>query len=327
MTRTIAASRIPALLALAALLATGGPGLAQAPPAGGQTPAPAGVPSPDWAWGTWATPTCEDPAFVSFGTAQLVVARDREGRVWAFAKEGFVPLGGEGGWTRVRYGSGLGAQVQLARPLADDRLEIADFTGPTPPRDDELASGAALPSLGGPWRLTEYRRCAAVPGGVAALVHAEAAAVFESLRAVETGCAGADETACGGALMSAVDVSRDGHLSTAEVARVGRVVAYLAGIAPLMEGGGEPTTEQELAGYLGVATVLGPAVADLLVKSLDYDADGRISTVEMAQDRAVLSLTDAARLDPLAGTAGLGRVVTQLRQLVPLLGALARSRP
>lgn len=323
---TTTAVRTPALLALAAFLAATGPGLTQAPPTGDQAPAPAVTPSPDWAWGTWATPSCEDPAFVSFGTDQLVVARDREGQVWAFAKEAFVPLGGEGGWTRVRYGSGLGNQVQLARPLDGGRLEIADFTGGQPPRDDELATGAALPAPGGPWRLTEYRRCAAVPGGTAALVHAEAAAVFESLRTVERGCADDDEAACGAALLDAVDVSGDGHVSAAELARLVRVAAYLAGVTPLTEGGGEPTTEKELSAWLAGGLLLGPSLGQALVLSLDYDADGKLSTRELAQDRAVLSLTDAARVDTAAGRSELSRVVGQLKQLGPLLAALARSR-
>jgi hypothetical protein len=127
-------------------------------------PAVAAPETPSWAWGTWATPSCEAPEVVSFGTDQLVIARNREGQVWAFAKEAFVQAGAD--WVRVRYGSGLSRHVQLARPEGEDRLQIADFLGPAPPSDAELAAGTVEPAAPA-WRLTEWQRCDSVPGEAA----------------------------------------------------------------------------------------------------------------------------------------------------------------
>lgn len=300
-----------ALLAAALCIVVTSPAAAQAPPTPtvADPPAAAGPETPDWAWGTWATPSCEAPEVVSFGTDRIVIARNREGQVWAFSKESFVQAGD---WVRVRYGSGLQRQVQLARPEGEDRLQIADFLGSTPPSDADLAAGTVAPSSPA-WRLTEWRRCAAMPGE-AALVHAEPASVLASLREVQDACAGGD-TACGAAVLRAVDVSGDGLLGIAEVARVLRVAGYLAGVAPGLERG-QPTTEKELAAWLAGGLIAGPALGELLVKSLDYDADGRISPAELAQDRAGGFGGLAGRLDVGAGQAQLGRAFGQLRGLV-----------
>ncbi len=320
---------LPAVVAGAACLGVAAaPGLAQVPPSPAEAspvPAAAAPETPGWAWGTWATPSCEAPEVVSFGTDQLVIARNREGQVWAFAKEAFVQAGAD--WVRVRYGSGLSGQVQLARPEGEDRLQIADFLGPAPPpSDSDLAAGAVAPSSPA-WRLTEWQRCDSVPGE-AALVHAEPAAVLASLRDVQDACAGGgDEEACGAAVLRAVDVSGDGLVATAEVARVLRVVGYMAGVAPGLERG-QPTTEKELSAWLAGGLFLGPALAELLVKSLGYDADGRLSPAELAQDRAGALGGLAGRLDVGTGQAQLGRAFGQLRDLaVQLVTTPPSPRP
>ena len=146
------------------------------------------------------------------------------------------------------------------------------------------------------------------------MVHAEPAAVLASLREVQDACAGGDEASCGAAVLRAVDVSGDGLVATAEMARIFRVVGYMAGVAPGLERG-QPTTEKELSAWLAGGLFLGPALAELLVKSLDYDADGRLSPAELAQDRAGGLGGLATRLDVGAGQTQLGRAFGQLRDL------------
>jgi hypothetical protein len=115
-------------------------------------------------------------------------------------------------------------------------------------------------------------------------------------------------------VLRAVDVSGDGLVATAEMARILRVVGYMAGVAPGFERG-QPTTEKELSAWLAGGLFLGPALAELLVKSLDYDADGRLSPAELAQDRAGALGCLATRLDVGAGQTQLGRAFGQLRDL------------
>jgi hypothetical protein len=84
---------------------------------------------------------------------------------------------------------------------------------------------------------------------------------------------------CLAVLVAVGDVSGDGMLGVAEVARLLRGAAW----ALAAQDGGEPEA-------LGTAVAIGGfaalAAARMLVDGLDFDGDGRVSAAELAQDRA-----------------------------------------
>ena len=150
---------------------------------------------------------------------------------------------------------GVGCTAELAEPdakLRDDRLP-----GATP--------------------VTRWLRCPA--GDVTlALLHGEGIAFLGALERLEAACQAGPVQPCIAALVAEADVSGDGRLSAAELARMLRGAAWALGV----QQGGD-AEGLAIAGGLGGAAAL--AAARLLVGSLDYDDDGRLSPAELAQDR------------------------------------------
>jgi YD repeat-containing protein len=75
------------------------------------------------------------------------------------------------------------------------------------------------------------------------------------------------------------DVSGDGLLASAEIARLLRGAAWVLAVQ-------EGATQDVLVGAVGAGALAGILSARLLVESLDYDGDGRLSAAELTQDRA-----------------------------------------
>ena len=115
--------------------------------------------------------------------------------------------------------------------------------------------------------------------------------------------------------MAQADVSGDGRLSPAELARLARGAAWLVAVQ-------EGMTAENLPGALAAGALAGQLAARLAVEGLDYDGDGRLSPSELAQDRAGFGTVHGnAEGRPLHGEAA-GAGLEALRGLLSGLGLL-----
>ncbi len=280
-------------LGLVLLLALPLPAAAQPGGAGGP-----GI--PETLRGAWLEgPSCARPEALLFLTARAALRLPAEGPpvLQRFGAVGPAP----GGWILGTAPGAEGRRLALRSP-APERLESAEPAAKT--RDDRLpGEGAAL---------RRWQRCPQVPVEAATL-HAEGVAALAALEHVEAACApDAALRSCLAAVHVQADVTGDGMLSLAEVARLARGAAWILAV------------QQGRAVDAGSAAAAGRtalAAARTLVESLDYDGDGRLSLAELAQDRAGFgAATGTAQGQPLAGaqeaSAGLSALQAMLEGAV-----------
>jgi YD repeat-containing protein len=181
-----------------------------------------------------------------------------------------VRAAGAGGWTMgIARGAEAPRLLLRAGPgAAADTLETVEPDPKT--RDDRLPGGDAAAA--------RWHRCAApLPPGIAAL-HGEGVAMLAAAEHIEAACGGPDTPSCLRAVLAQADVTGDGMLTTAEIARLTRGAAWIVAVEQGASG-------EALAATSGVGALAGLAAARALLESLDYDGDGRLSAQELAQDR------------------------------------------
>ena len=295
---------IARLAALAApLVALAAPAAAQAP-----TQAPA---IPAAAQGLWANGACADPAALLFVT----------GRYWALLpKEGTQEL-----WRIERTQPAGGFTLAVADDPDQTRLLLRadgprlETRTPRPKQTDDQLPGDAP--------ATSWARCPALPAHLAAL-HGEGLSFLGALETIEAACAGGETAPCIAALFAWADVTRDGVLAPAELARLVRAATHMAMLATGTEVG-------ELAAAVGGAAIGGIAAAYALLASFDYDASGTLSQAELLQDRAPMPGLSGPAAPPGPAVAGpplggaalagqLGALRALIDQLGPMLGLPAR---
>ncbi|MBR0646229.1 EF-hand domain-containing protein [Plastoroseomonas hellenica] len=240
------------ILVLLALLLPGA-ALAQAPATA--------IPEP--MRGNWTDGDCARPAAVLHVTPRAAVRLPAEG---AGRLLRFAAIARHEDWV-LGTADGAAAPRLLLR-MRGDALETVEPEAKT--RDD------ALP---GPAALQLWRRCPQWPPALVAQ-HGEGIAFLGMLERVEAACGeGMGAAGCLAALYRAADISGDGLLSAAELARLFRGAAWIAAVE-------EPADERPaLQGLTAAAALL---LARGVVESLDYDGDGRLSLAELAQDRGGL---------------------------------------
>lgn len=213
--------------------------------------------------GNWTDGECARPAAVLHVTPRATVRLPVEGggRLLRFSS-----ITRHEDWV-LGTADGAAAPRLLLR-MRGDALETVEPEAKT--RDD------ALP---GPAALQLWRRCPQWPPALVAQ-HGEGIAFLGMLERIEAACGDAAGSAgCLAALYRAADVSGDGLLSSAELARLFRGAAWVAAVE-------EPAEERPaLQGLTAAAALL---LARGVVESLDYDGDGRLSLAELAQDRSGL---------------------------------------
>lgn len=299
MTRSLASLGLAA-----ALLAL--PAAAQTPPA--QTPAAA---IPEAAQGLWANGQCGDPAALLFMT----------GRYWALLpKEGPQEM-----WRVDRTATQGGFTLAVADDADQTRLILRpdgqrlETRTPGPKQPDDVIPGDAP--------ATQWARCPGLPAPLAAL-HGEGLSFLGALDGIEAACAGGDASACTGAVFAWADVTRDGVLAPAEIARLVRGATHMAMLATGAE-------LESLAGAIGAGALGGIAAAYALIASYDYDNSGTLSQAELLQDRSPMPGLSGPAAPPSAAVPGpplggaalagqLGALRTLLDQLGPMLGLPAR---
>ena len=229
-------------------------------PGPAQTLPPPPVAVPEALRGTWFRGECERPEQMLHLTARSAARVPEAGAARLFRFTGFRPVAD---WL---FAGGIGPEAP--RLLLRGTRDALDTAEPDPKLRDDRLPGDTPPLA--------WHRCPQPPLGLA-LQHAEGLAFLAALEQLEAGCA-TTVPACLEAIRRQGDVNDDGALSLAEMAR-------------LLRGAGWALAVQRGA---NVAALLAatPAQAEqarsaarLLLDSLDYDGDGRISAAEMAQDR------------------------------------------
>jgi len=225
-----------------------------------------GVPAP--LRGAWYAGDCADPAAMLVLTARAAARVEAEApaRLYRFASIGLGPTAG----AAVGYTLGVAVGAEAPRLLFRAAPEGLETIEPDPKTRDDRLPGDARPET--------WRRCPAPPPAIAAL-HGEGVAFLAALEHLEAACGAGTPGACAEALIRQGDVSGDGKLSPAELARLVRGAAWVLAV---QEGG----TQDVLAAAVGGGALGGILAARLLVESLDYDGDGRLSLEEVLQDRA-----------------------------------------
>lgn len=235
-------------------------------PAGAQQPAPQPAiqaPVPEPLRGPWYQGACADPSAALHLTARAAVRLPDNGpaRLIRFSQSRV-----QEGWT---LGTGRGAEAP--RILLRGSAEALETAEPEPKlRDDRLPGETPIQA---------WHRCPAAPPGLAAL-HGEGVAFLSSLEALEAACgpAAPSPDSCVAAVIREGDVSGDGKLSVAEIARLVRGASWLLAAA-------EDATPETVLATGGGGLLAGVAMGRLLMESLDYDGDGKLSAAELAQDR------------------------------------------
>ncbi len=215
--------------------------------------------------GTWAAGSCTAPEALLYVTARGIARLPAAGPSRLVR---FRAVREQDGWL---LGTGAGPEApRVMLRTSGDTLDLAEPDVKL--RDDRLP---------GPTPVTRWLRCQAGAVGLA-LLHGEGFAFLGALERLEAVCQAGPMPICIGGLVSAADVSGDGRLSVAEVARLLRGAAWALAVQQGSEADGIAA-----AGALGSIAAL--AAARLIVASLDYDDDGRLSPAELGQDRLVFS--------------------------------------
>lgn len=234
------------------------------------------------------------PALVAPGTADVT------SRLWRFTAVRPVP-----DWTLGTAGGSEAPRLLL-------RLEGADGTLLGTAEPDAKVRDDRLPGVPADLERTRWVRCAGALPQVLAL-HAEGLAVLAALEHVEAACApGAPANGCGAAIVAAGDVSGDGVLSRAEVARLARGAAWVIAVD-------EGMTGERLAAAVGIGALVGLAARSVM-DSLDYDGDGRLSAAELGQDRQAFGTARGTAAGAPLRDDTLGPGIEALRGLLNSLG-------
>ncbi|WP_145136966.1 hypothetical protein [Roseomonas gilardii] len=224
--------------------------------------------------GNWFAGSCEAPEAMLALTARSA-ARIGKG---SSRLDRFTALRDIPGWL-LGTSEGMEAPRLLLR-ARDAGLETAE------PEAKTLDAG-----LPGDVPVTAWRRCEPPPLAWM-LRHGEGAAVLGAVERMEAGCVpGTTALACAEAVVAAADVSGDRLLGPAEIARIARGLGWMIAVRAGTAG------DDDLIS-VGGPLLGGLAAARVMLGSLDYDGDGRLSARELAQDRGTLAPPPAAGAGP-----------------------------
>lgn len=249
-----------------------------------------GVPEP--LRGAWFGGDCADPQSMLVMTGRAAVRVDAEtpARLLRFRESRDVS-----GWTL-----GIGAGNDAPRLLFRGAAAGLETIEPDPKLRDDRLPGDARPST--------WRRCPAPPALLAGL-HGEGIAALAALEHIEAACIGGTPAACAGAIVEQGDVSGDRLLSSAEIARLTRGFAWVLAAQ-------EGATQDVLIGASAAGTLAGVLTARLLIESMDYDADGKLSAQEIALDAAGFARATGTPAGAPLRTQGLAEGAGMLRGLI-----------
>lgn len=254
--------------------------------------------------GTWALGECAAPAVLLQVNARGI-ARLPETGEQRYTR--MVRFTAAGDWL-VGFGEGEAAPRLMLR-ARDNGIDLAE---PAAKLLDSELPGAATP-------VASFRRCPAIGGALAAL-HGEGLVFAAALDGLESACEGerGGSDGCVRALVAYADVSGDGKLGTAELARLVRAVTWL-----ILTSEGAPL--EAVAAGVGAGSLAGLAVGWLMIASYDYDGDGKLAPAELMQDRGPWAGGATPAGPPASSrlTQGLGALTGPGGPLQELMQALA----
>lgn len=249
---------------------------------------------PDKLMGVWATPNCSSPQdTLVFYKGFYLWLGEEETSLTGLS----LPSSQPAGWTRLEESDGY---PSFFRVLSDGRLREAFLP--------DGADWAVGPDEN--WETTDYEFCGNALPRSQALLHGEPVALLQVVSDAQGICQ-TDRQACADQLFAGIDVSGDGNLSTAEIARLIRVAGYIATVS-------EETAanNDDLAGVLAAGLPLGPLLASAIINSFDYDDNNVVSLAELTQDRGTL----IEQFEPNSG----GELNSRLNKMKEALKPLGR---
>ena len=262
--------------------------------------------TPEELIGIWATPNCSSATdtLVFFNGFYLWLGEE-ETTLSGLRLAGEVASGAGGeppdDFIRLEESDGYPNFFQV---LPDGRLREAFL-----PDDAELS---AKPDAD--WASTDYQRCGNALPRDKVMLHGEALAVLSVVNDAQSVCS-TNQPACATTLFDGVDVTGDGTLSTAEIARLFRVAGYLAAVSE--ENG---ASNDDLAAVLATSLPVAPLMASAIVNSFDYDDNGTVSLAELSQDR----ISAMQGIDPKSGDE-LGSRLDRMKETLKPLGRILEN--
>ncbi|AUB78248.1 hypothetical protein BBH56_03445 [Spiribacter roseus] len=133
-------------------------------------------------------------------------------------------------------------------------------------------------------------KCRALPTSTS-LLHGETTTLLLAMPAVQAACE-QSTTICANELIAAGDMADTGGLNGADLSRLIRIATYLGTAEGSADG-------DQILGGQAISLGLAPAIADLVLRSFDYDADRQLSLEEITADGRLLgagslSVTDSS---------------------------------
>lgn len=194
--------------------------------------------------------------------------------------------GGEGITIQVNSSSAILVESKNTKTkvaLADAQWNAGHIVLTLEDQDSEIV----LPSL------DQLQRCDVLPGPLP-VIFAEAVAIFRYLDQFDTLCKGDGGIGrqCIEVVSNMIDVSDDYALSKAEISRVIRAASFFIGYRFVVSEQSDPLVPldpfvplEDLFIAQLAASTLGPYIADNIIDSYDYDGNGKLSILELTQDR------------------------------------------
>ena len=266
--------------------------------------------TPEELIGIWATPDCDSATdtLVFFNGFYLWLGEE-ETTLSGLSLAG--ELDNEAGaqstgepsdeFTRLEESDGYPNFFQV---LPDGRLREAFL-----PDDAEFS---ATPEAD--WASADYARCGNALPRDKVMLHGEALAVLSVVNDAQSVCS-TNQPACATTLFDGVDVTGDGNLSIAEIARLFRVAGYVAAVSE--ENG---ASNDDLAAVLATSLAVAPLMASAIVNSFDYNDSGTVSLTELSQDRS----SAMQGIDPKSGDK-LGSGLDRMKETLKPLGRILES--
>ena len=123
-------------------------------------------------------------------------------------------------------------------------------------------------------------KCRALPTSTS-LLHGEATTLLLAMPAVQTACE-RSTAMCANELIAVGDIADTGGLNEADLSRLIRIATYLGTAEGYADG-------DQILGGQAISLGLAPIIAELMLRSFDYDADQQLSLEEITADRSLLS--------------------------------------
>lgn len=122
-------------------------------------------------------------------------------------------------------------------------------------------------------------QCERLPASLS-LLHGEATSLLLAMPRIQTACA-RSKTACAEKMLATGDVAATGGLNEADLSRLIRIATYIGTARRDAEG-------DEILGGQALSLGFAPLLADMVLRSFDYNGDSQLSMTEMATDRSLL---------------------------------------